>query len=84
MSSCSFQSEAEMMKSGDVNAEADAKERQETEAAEREVTSLKNEKELLRQDFLLHPEIKVWQFLQEHDTEILDFVRFEVGETARE
>lgn len=44
-----------------------------------EVTKLSNETTLLRQDFMLDPEITVHEFLRQNDLTVIDFVRLERG-----
>lgn len=40
-----------------------------------------DETSLIHQEFLLDPSITVQQLLAETETQILDFIRFEMGET---
>lgn len=44
-----------------------------------QVTKLSNETTLLRQDFMLEPDITVHEFLRQYDATIVDFVRLERG-----
>lgn len=48
-----------------------------------ESTIMNDETQLLRQDFLLHPDLNVGEYLQLHDSSVLDFIRYECGETSK-
>lgn len=43
-----------------------------------------NETNMIHQEFLLNPEIRVSEFLEQNGAEVMDFVRFECGENSME
>lgn len=43
-----------------------------------------NESVMLYQEFLFNPDVSIQQLLQSEQAEILDFVRFEMGETLED
>jgi len=63
----------------DINQEFDEEEERESAHNAQQVTKLSNETTLLRQDFMLEPDMTVYDVLRQHDATIIDFVRLERG-----
>jgi len=61
------------------NDEIDEEEEREAAMNAQLVTKLSNETTLLRQDFMLEPDITVYEFLRQNDVTVVDFVRLERG-----